>query len=129
MRKQEENPGNAAVFHLTVHPGQANWLSFNTMLCQKIMNEIGRTVWIFHSSATHFSGGVFSDARLAEEWIARHGLTGVLTEYPLNRGAYDWAIDSGLFSPKTEKQKTPKFIGGFTSASQNHIHFEDGSKA
>ena len=63
-------------------------------------------VWVFTgerskpSTNATFPGGVFSDLHLAEEWIAKHALSGVLTMYRLDVGAYDWALASGAFEPK-----------------------------
>jgi hypothetical protein len=51
-------------------------------------------VWVFTgersdpgSNAT-FPGGAFSNLQLAEVWVARYGLSGVLTMYRLDVGAY-----------------------------------------
>jgi hypothetical protein len=63
---------------------------------------------------------------MAEDWIAQYSLTGVLTEYPLNVGAYDWAIKMNFFVVKNEAQAQPEFIQKFTTASQEHYHYEDG---
>jgi hypothetical protein len=59
--------------------------------------------------------------------IANRSLSGLLTEYPLNEGVYDWAIQRGYYRPKGEPD--PIFIGRFTSGSQKHYHFEHGSTA
>jgi hypothetical protein len=85
-------------------------------------------LWIFHSAGARFSGGVFSNQDSAEAWISKNNLTGILTSYPLDEGVYDWALTEGLFSPTKDKHKTPEFIGGFTSASQDHYHYENGKK-
>lgn len=82
-------------------------------------------VWVFKAEGGRFPGGVFADRELAVAWVNKHGLTGVLTRYPLNVGVYEWAIDAGFFSPKPH-QENPNFIGRFTSASLEHIHFEEG---
>jgi hypothetical protein len=63
---------------------------------------------------------------LAEDWIAQNRLSGVLTLYPVDVGVYEWAIERGLFTPKKEHESEPKFIGSFTTASQEHYHYEDG---
>lgn len=52
----------------------------------------------------------------------------MLSSYPLDVGLYDWAIDKNYFEPKKEYQKESKFIEKFTSASLEHIHFEDGKR-
>ncbi|WP_144395612.1 DUF7710 domain-containing protein [Pleionea sediminis] len=86
-------------------------------------------VFVFHSSGAQFSGGVFSSKDKAEAWILKHKLSGMLTGYPLDNGAYDWAVESELFTPKKELHYSASFIGGFTSAHLEHYHYEDGINA
>jgi hypothetical protein len=81
-------------------------------------------VWVFNGLGGRFPGGVFARLSLAEEWIARHALTGVLTAYPLDRGVHEWAVEQGIF--RVDKQLDSHAIGRFTSASQEHYHYEDG---
>ena len=92
-----------------------------------------KLIWIFHASGARFAGGAFEDIAVAEHWIQKHKLTGVLTAYPLDEGCFDWALRTGSASMKGQKlqEKTldPAFVGGFTSAAQAHIHFENGSRA
>lgn len=85
-------------------------------------------VWIFAGAGGRFASGAFTAVEIAEAWIAKHSLTGVLTRYPLDQGAYDWAISSLLFEAKKEHESSPQFIQRFTSASQEHYHFEDGHR-
>lgn len=93
------------------------------------MNE--RTVWVFtgsqesHKSA--FPSGVFSTQEAAEDWIARHGLTGTLTMYRLDVGAYEWAIENGQFRPTKPHHSTPEFISNF-SGGEIHFHYEAGKR-
>lgn len=82
------------------------------------------TVWVFNGVRNHFSSGVFRSKRQAEDWINRPALVGTLTEYPLDVGIYEWAIQSGAFVPKHEHHHSPGFIGNFSSAAQQHIHYE-----
>lgn len=88
------------------------------------------SVWIFNKNNSRFSGGVFAELMLAEEWIRKNKLTGVLTKYPLNQGTLDWAIANDAHSIKPEKleekRKQPNFIGSFTTAMQEHFHYENG---
>jgi len=70
---------------------------------------------------------VFTSRNLAEEWIKRHSLSGTLTRYPLDISVYDWAITRNLFEPKKDEHRKPEFVGRFSSASQEHYHFETGS--
>ena len=86
------------------------------------------TVWIFHGENGKFSSGVFTSAEKAEEWIFQNKLSGVLTEYPLDIGVYDWAIKMDLFEAKKGNHYEPKFIQSFTTGSQKHFHFENGEK-
>jgi hypothetical protein len=85
-----------------------------------------QSVWVFSGVKGTFPSGVFTDLRIAEEWISRYYLSGVLTKYPVNEGVFDWAVSAGVFAPKTPRQQTPEFIGRFTSASLEHYHYEKG---
>lgn len=84
------------------------------------------SVWVFNGERSRLPGGVFGSRAEAEAWIERHGLTGLLTEYPVGVGVYEWAIASGRFTPKRPDQQTGEFIGRFTSASLAHVHYENG---
>ncbi len=83
-------------------------------------------IWVFHGENSRFASGVFSSRELAEAWIQEKQVSGVLTGYPLDVGVYDWAVAHEFFKVKREDQKSPHFIARFTSASQPHVHFEDG---
>lgn len=54
----------------------------------------------------------------------------MLTKYPLDKGVWDWACETNMHSIKAEKvaekSQNPNFIAGFTTASQEHYHYEDG---
>lgn len=65
----------------------------------------------------------------AESWMGEHGCSGILTQYPLDTGAYDWALDKGYFKPKKPEHYESPFIETFTDASQPHIHYENGKRA
>jgi hypothetical protein len=86
------------------------------------------SIWIFSGANKHFPGGVFRSRDVAELWITRNCLTGTLTLYPVDVGAYEWAIDRGLFRPRKPHQSTPEFIGGFSDAGMEHYHYEDGER-
>lgn len=58
----------------------------------------------------------------------KNKLSGILTNYPIDIGVYDWAVQNNFFSPNNEKQKLPSFIGSFTFASMEHYHFLDGEE-
>ena len=84
-------------------------------------------VWVFNGFNSRFPSGIFSDREKAEVWIKSHNLTGVLTLYPLDQGLYEWAIKKEFFIVSKEVEKTPEFVQKFTSASQEHYHYENGS--
>ncbi|EPH38005.1 hypothetical protein L291_4210 [Acinetobacter guillouiae MSP4-18] len=46
-----------------------------------------------------------------------------MTQYPLDISVYDWVIENGFWKPKSDLQKTGKFIGRFSSAYLEHEHF------
>ena len=87
------------------------------------MAKIDRAVWIFNGGSA-FPSGVFTSRERAEEWIRRNRLAGTLTAYPLDMGAYDWAVSEGYFIPKRDDQKTSEFIARFSSAYQEHYHYK-----
>lgn len=65
---------------------------------------------------------------MAEGWIAKHRLSGVLTKYRLDVGAYDWAVENGTFRPKKPDHFTPEFIGRFAGG-ETHFHYQAGERA
>jgi hypothetical protein len=85
-----------------------------------------KIVWVFNGPRGMFPSAVFSKKELADNWIKLNRLTGTLTAYPLDISVYDWAVNNGCFKPKRDDQRTPEFIGKFSSASQEHYHYEDG---
>jgi hypothetical protein len=86
-------------------------------------------VWVFNSVQSHLPSGVFTDLQAARDWIKRHGLSGMLTAYPVNCGVYDFVVERGAWTPKEPHQTTPRFIGRFSSAILEHFHYKDGEEA
>lgn len=87
-------------------------------------SSLTQGVWVFNGAKAHFPSGVFTSRENAEAWITEHKLEGTLTLYPLDQSAYDHAIAKGWFNPKLPGQNLPEFIQRFTSASQEHYHYE-----
>lgn len=85
-------------------------------------------IYVFHSAHAQFCSAVFSSKETAEVWISENCLTGMLTAYPLDQSAYSWAVGNGYFKPKKEHHFEPGFIGSFTSAHQEHYHYENGKR-
>jgi len=81
---------------------------------------------VFNAAGARFASAVFTSLDDAKAWITINGLSGVLTKYPVDIGVYEWAVAGGLFTPKTEQQRSSSFIGEFTTASMDHYHFESG---
>ena len=87
-----------------------------------------RHVWVFNGIKGHFPGGVFTTRELAEVWIRRNRLSGTLTAYPLDEGAFDWALRVGAVTGRARgRGDEPAFVAGFSSAGQEHYHYEHGS--
>ena len=86
-------------------------------------------VWIFHGKSANFSSAVFDSKDLAEDWIVRAKVSGVLTRMPVNVSIYDWVVEHKYFSPKYPSQKSPEFIQCFSSAYLEHFHYESGVRA
>ena len=89
-------------------------------------------VWVFNGGR-QFPGGVFTSVEKAEAWIERHGLSGVLTAYPVDEGCFGWAIRTGMTGLKPEKLEVKRhdreFIAGFSTACQEHFHYLEGKRA
>ena len=86
-------------------------------------------VWVFNGAGANFPSAVFHSRMVAENWIQKYSLDGTLTRYPIDVPAYDWALKHELFKPKREDQRIGEFIGRFTSASQEHYHYERGNSS
>jgi len=84
------------------------------------------SIWVFSGVGSHFPAGIFSSRDKAEVWVRAHHLSGTLTKYPVDIGLYDWALAHGFFHVRAEDQKAPEFIQRFTTASQEHHHYQDG---
>jgi hypothetical protein len=84
-------------------------------------------VWVFNGGGT-FPAAVFRSKEDAEEWIRRERLSGTLTKYPVGVSVYSWAVSKGHFVPKKPEHATPEFIARFSSAGQEHYHYEDGTE-
>lgn len=85
-------------------------------------------VWVFHGAQAQFTSGVFVSLEQADAAIRQFGLSGILTRYPVGTLVYPWAIQQGIFKVKKPEQESAGFIGQFTSASQEHYHYEDGER-
>jgi hypothetical protein len=48
----------------------------------------------------------------------------MLTRYPVDHGAYDWATEKQLFHPTKPEHTQADFIQRFTSGSQEHYHYD-----
>ena len=84
-------------------------------------------VYTFQGNQANFTSAIFSHYEFALEWIKKHKLSGILTEYPLDYPIYEWAIDNGYFKPKNDHHTNSSFIGHFTSVRQKHWHFVNGN--
>ena len=87
------------------------------------------TVWVFVANDGEMPSGVFSGPQAAEEWIKKNRLSGLLTEYPVDVGIMDWAMQYAGFRPPAGKSADPSYIGRFTSGALNHFHYENGGRA
>ena len=83
-------------------------------------------IYIFNAEHSAFASAVFTSKQLAESWILKHHVCGVLTEYPVNMGCYDWAIEKGHFQAKSPIDRSPVFIAKFLSAYQKNWRYKHG---
>jgi hypothetical protein len=71
------------------------------------------SVWVFSGEGANLPAAVFTERDVAEAWILKHKVSGVLTEYPLNVCALDWAVERGYFKEKAERHRLPEFVQRF----------------
>jgi len=86
-----------------------------------------KKIWIFNGANGRFPSAVFESREDAEVWIKKYSLTGVLTKYSIGISVYEWAIANNHFKAKSERDCSATFIQGFSSAAQEHMHYENGS--
>ena len=86
-----------------------------------------KKVWVFNGENSSLPSAIFTERSLAEEWIEKYKLSGILTAYPLNISAYDWAVEKGYFKPKREEHFSPRFIGRSTGGHE-HYHYDNEEK-
>ena len=91
------------------------------------MNETAM-VWLFQGDGANAVSGCFATQEAAEQWIAEHKLSGVLTAYPLGVPIYDWVQAQGYWQPTRAYQTEARFIQTFSSAYLPHCHYCDGKK-
>jgi len=51
------------------------------------VDEESASVWVFLGEQSRWASAVFSTRELAERWVGEIGLTGMLTQYPLDVGS------------------------------------------
>jgi hypothetical protein len=90
------------------------------------MEPLSESVWVFHGEGAPHASGVFISKERALAWVEHHSLTGLLTQYPLDVGAYDDAIARGLFTPSREHHGTAEHIAQFSPGRTEHLHLVDG---
>lgn len=63
-------------------------------------------IFVFHGAGSRFANAAFSTKELAEAWIARHALTGLLTGYVLDSPAFDHKLIDGTLPSYTRRAAT-----------------------
>lgn len=81
-------------------------------------------VWIFHGDTARHAAGVFESKAQGLEWAQKHGVSGILTEYPVGNGCYDIALERG-FKPKRPHHGTASHVAAFSPGWQ-HVHITNG---
>ena len=85
------------------------------------------TVWIFHGEEAQFAAGVFHSKSDGLAWAAKHGVSGILTEYPVGDGCFDIAVRDGHFRPSKPHHGSTAHVAAFSPGWTKHIHLENGS--
>jgi len=88
-----------------------------------------RNVWVFHGNGARFAAGVFETQDQGLAWAARHGVSGLLTEYPIGDGCYDIAVRDGHFRPSKPHHGSAAHVARFSPGWTWHDHIENGATA
>ena len=83
-------------------------------------------VWAFQGEGANTCIAIYTDKINAENYIKQYALSGILIKMPLNISIYQWAIESGYFSPHKDYMHTSSFIQKFNSAYLEHYHYVCG---
>lgn len=83
-------------------------------------------IYLFNGQQAKFTSAVFITFEKAKAWVEQHHLSGILIEYPLDTGCYDWAIEQGHFVEFSPIDRAPIFIENFISIYQKSWHFAYG---
>ena len=86
-------------------------------------------VWIFHGEGAAFASGVFTSKEDGLRWAAHHGVSGLLTAYPVGDGCYDIAVRDGHFRPSKPHHGRPSHVAGFSPGWTPHVHIHEGAPA
>lgn len=85
-------------------------------------------IWVIQSNSDRNIIGCFIQKELAEQFIQQHQLQCSLVQMPIDISVYDWVIQKGYWQPKSDLQKSAKFIEKFSSAYLKHEHFKEDSQ-
>ena len=85
-----------------------------------------QTVWIFHGEGARHAAGVFRSEADALDWVARHSVSGIVTEYPVGDGCYDVAVRQGSFVPSKPHHGEPAHVAAFSPGWTRHVHIVEG---
>ena len=86
---------------------------------RKLESVVMDSIWIFDGVGSQFPNGVFTTRELAEAWIIKHRLTGTLTQYPIDVGVYEWAIENGISNLNRIKSIRQNLSGAFPQLLRN----------
>ncbi len=87
---------------------------------------VPQTVWLFTSASNdvvpdaHIPQAAFRTLAAGDRWVRTLKPSGMLTEYPMNIGVFEWATARGVFKPRRDDQRATPFIETFSDASQAH---------
>ena len=84
------------------------------------------TVWIVHGENARFASGVFDREEDGLARARKHGVSGILTEYPVGDGCYDLAIAGQHFRPSRPHHGTSEHVAAFSPGWTKHRHIVGG---
>jgi hypothetical protein len=92
-----------------------------------VQNSALETVWVFNGERARFAAGIFRTEQEGLAWVKKHGVSGILTEYPVGGGCFDLAVEGGHFRPSKPHHGSTEFVAAFSPGWTRHVHVIDGS--
>lgn len=100
--------------------------SFNDGYAPAMVDPQPSRAWVVLLADSKQTDAVFSTFAKVKAAVSQERASALITEFPLDTGAWDAAVASGGLRLKRPDQSAPDFVGDFTNPCLEHVHAEGG---